>query len=172
MSGIPAVKEAFLKQILSEKGQQAIQSRGVYSDFLEENGFDDEATEQRSWTLEKQEAFDWLNDFASQAGQHCEEGYGSGTWNQETQEVEGSHEKWREITYEDLIEAGWIYINANGNDSFTQLGQEWLRDECQGETAKKYWQCFYLITGCDKGLPSNTYGEMQPDEVGPFSCSC
>lgn len=37
----------------------------VFADWLEENGFDDEAAWQRSWTRERQEAEDWLKVYAA-----------------------------------------------------------------------------------------------------------
>lgn len=38
--------------------------RLVYADWLEENGFDDEALEQREWNEEKQKSEDWLRNVA------------------------------------------------------------------------------------------------------------
>ena len=58
-----------LKQILAF--QKAIaenpydrKTRLVFADWLEEHGLDDEAHEQRSWSKTKQEAEDWLRNFA------------------------------------------------------------------------------------------------------------
>jgi uncharacterized protein (TIGR02996 family) len=46
-------------------------TRKVFADWLEENGYDDEAVIQRSWTPEKQQAEDWLVEYAKE----CEMSY-------------------------------------------------------------------------------------------------
>lgn len=53
--------EAILKEDLYDEV-----TRKVYADWLSENGFDEEAMEQYSWTKEKQEAIDWLKNLAGQ----------------------------------------------------------------------------------------------------------
>jgi uncharacterized protein (TIGR02996 family) len=56
-------KEAFEEAIKEDPYNQA--TRLIFADWLNENNFDDEAEIQRSWTREKQEAEDYLRDFAS-----------------------------------------------------------------------------------------------------------
>src|SRR5438477_6621276 len=59
-------------------------TRKVFADWLEENGYDDEAVLQRSWTPEKQRAEDWLLDYATECA----------------------------MTYEELIEAAKNYLDT------------------------------------------------------------
>jgi uncharacterized protein (TIGR02996 family) len=58
-------------------------TRKVFADWLEENGYDDEAVLQRAWTPQKQQAEDWLEEYARQC----------------------------EMTYEELIEAANNYLD-------------------------------------------------------------
>lgn len=41
-------------------------TRKIFADWLEEHGHDDEAVVQRSWTPEKQQAEDWLTEYAQE----------------------------------------------------------------------------------------------------------
>ena len=50
------------------KNPYDIATRGVFADWLEERGLDDEASEQRSWTKKKHDAELWLKDFAVNLG--------------------------------------------------------------------------------------------------------
>jgi uncharacterized protein (TIGR02996 family) len=59
-------------------------TRKVFADWLEENGYDDEAVLQRSWTPEKQQAEDWLVEYAREC----------------------------EMSYEELIEAANDYLDT------------------------------------------------------------
>jgi uncharacterized protein (TIGR02996 family) len=48
-------------------------TRKVFADWLEENGYDDEAVVQRSWTPEKQRAEDWLREYGAECEMYYEE---------------------------------------------------------------------------------------------------
>ncbi len=61
-------REGFLKAIASQTGREAIQTRRVYADWLEENGHEDEAQEQRAWTARRQASEDWMRAAAQDAG--------------------------------------------------------------------------------------------------------
>lgn len=58
-------KQAFLSAIANDRYDEV--TRKVYADWLSENGFDEEAMEQYTWTREKQQAIDWLTELASEA---------------------------------------------------------------------------------------------------------
>ncbi len=157
-------REMFEKLIKENRYDGEI--RRVYADWLEENGLDDEALEQRRCAaLEWQEADKWMHDFASKLGMTCTEGYGTGHWNSETQEIEGAEEeKWEEITYDDAIQAGHNVI-ADKWDYFTQLGSEEARDlMCQGNNREQFWKNWEIITGIKVS--------EEDQECTVFSCSC
>lgn len=96
-------------------------TRKVFADWLEDNGFDDEALEQRNWTEAKQSGIEWLTKFASD----------------------------NDITYEeailagrDLVKYGNRYIPGDGNMS----PQEAMDDE---ETREGFWKHFESATGIE-----------------------
>jgi uncharacterized protein (TIGR02996 family) len=135
--------------------------RLVFSDWLEENGLDDEAVVQRAWTKEKQQAEDWLRDFASKCGDTCVEVYGSGYYEDDVNN-EGT-EVYAPITYEIVIQAGWDSINEGYG--FTQIGSERARDLLyEGDNRSKFWECWQLVTG-------HSVSE-ETKEVYAFGCSC
>jgi uncharacterized protein (TIGR02996 family) len=59
-------KEAFEEAILANRYDRP--TRLLFSDWLEEHGYVDEAVIQRSWTPEKQQAEDWLAEHARTHG--------------------------------------------------------------------------------------------------------
>jgi len=59
-------KKAFEDALLADRYDG--DTRKVFADWLEENGHDDEAVLQRSWTPQKQQAEDWLIDYALECG--------------------------------------------------------------------------------------------------------
>jgi uncharacterized protein (TIGR02996 family) len=154
----------------------------VYADWLEENGFDDESAWQRSWTPERQRAEDWLRDFAQKCGQTCEN-YAEGSnryWKAYDKWKESGRkgpepkysdfsvsERWREITYEDVVQAGHDYTDKE--DYWVQMGSETARDLMSDEAVRtEYWRCWELVTG--RKFKQN---EEDPwDRTSPFSCSC
>ncbi len=145
-------KEAFLTAIAEDRYDQ--QTRWVFADWLEEHGLDDEALVQRSWTRKKQEAEDWLRDFAVKCGETCTN-YG----------YKEPCDEWEKITYEMVIQVGHDYVDHG--HFFTQVGSEAARDMCQGETAELFWKHWQTVTG-------RTKAAREEDEWmdGPFSCSC
>ncbi len=148
-------KEAFLTAIAKDRYDQT--TRLVFANWLEENGLDDEALIQRSWTREKQESEDWLRDYAAKCGETCTN-Y-SDVWQEHVEE------EWQDITYEMVVQAGHDYVN-HGNYS-TQVGSEKARDLMYGETAELFWKHWQTVTG-------RTKAAREEDEWmdGPFSCTC
>lgn len=168
-----------------QKDPRDLHTRKIFADWLEEYGQgvqdDDLALHHRTWTLEKQEAKEWLEDLASKSGETCLN-Y-SEVWRQYfaatrdlrhtvpeesqrmTQLGDEAHkqENWLPITYDLLIQAGHDFIERG--DYFVQQGEETLRslmwDE---ETRQQFWQCWSLLTGVE-------VTEDKTDE-NPFSCSC
>ena len=134
-------------------------ARRIYADWLSEQGLDDEATVQYSWTIEKQQAEDWLRGFACRCGDTCIN-YDEVT---DLRRTSGPiEEKWVSITFEDVIQAGHDFID-NG-DFFYQEGLETARDLMDKETTDLYWQHWSTYTG--RSLPATYRG------MAPFSCSC
>ena len=60
-------RQAFLDAIAADRYDQT--TRLVFADWLNERGMDSEAEVQRAWTREKQEAEDFIADFAAELGQ-------------------------------------------------------------------------------------------------------
>lgn len=129
--------------------------RLIYADWLEENGFDDEAVEQRRRAKpEWIDADKWMHDFASRGGQYCSN-YGS------------EEDDWRDITYEDLIQAGYDYIKTG--DHFVQMGSETLRS-LMYEEGQTWWKSWSIITG--EELSEDLESGKTIYRSAPFSCSC
>lgn len=154
----------------------------VYADWLEEHGFDTEAAYHHQWTKERQEAEDWLRDFAEKCGMTCTN-YG-GRYDQYKEllekwergkrkgrkptydDVPEVEEIWKSITFEDVVQAGHDYVDHE--DYLTQMGSETARDLMGNkETSDLYWKHWENFTG-RKRRPPGKWG------VGsaPFSCSC
>ena len=133
-------KQPFLRAIEADRYDKAV--RLAYADWLEERGYDDEAVLQRAWTVERQEAEDWLRWFADECGYH--DGY------------EGE----RKITYEEVIEFGRVYQETG--DGWTQFGSTDAQDTmCHHR--KEFWKHWQTITGV-------VVPEDKKDAF--FSCSC
>lgn len=179
----PNEKSVFEKAIQEDRYDEA--TRRVFGDWLEEHGFDDEAKVQREWTREKQEAEDWLRDFANKCGGTCEN-YNEHwisidkrykQWERTTgrpiREIPPEYldegiveETWVPITYEDAITAGHEALKENSYGyGFTQMGSEEARD-LMGieETRKKFWECWELVTGVK-------VSDKDKEHI-VFSCSC
>lgn len=158
-------RKAFEDAIAKDRYDEA--TRKVFADWLSENGFDDEAAVQYAWTRERQEAEDWLRDFAEQAGGTIE-GY-DGT---------GGDEKYQPITYETVLQAAAGALSSYREavergeehpeywtESFTQYGSSSARDLLNSKSNReKFWRCYALVTGdsVEKGM----------NEVSAFGCSC
>ncbi len=141
-----------------------IVTRLVYADWLEENGHDDEAVEQRRCTSPAwQEAARWMEDRAADCGVNCvnyAKRNPDGSW---------SEEEYEAITFETMIEAGHNFVN-NG-DYFVQQGSEDARDMIHGGNLEAFWRHWQTITGIDLTGKKTAYGDVITEQ-GPFSCSC
>lgn len=158
-------KERFLQAIAEDRYDQSL--RLVFADWLEEHGLDDEALVQRQWTREKQEAEDWLRDFAERCGQTADPAKYA------RRGVSYEDYGWRPITYEDVVQAGHDWLDRR--EWFYQIGEETARNEMYDEnTQKLFWKHWRTITGRkDDGL----YGQAKWDEHDAvegsvFGCSC
>ena len=173
-------RKSFEDQIKKDPYNASI--RLVFADWLDENGFDDEASEQRrKGTVEWVEADKWMHKFADKCGMSChnyDENFREyNAWRDAHPEIsprdpefqefmDNQHEEWRSITYEDCIQAGFNYLkNA---DYFVQLGSEKARDMMYKGEARQFWINWSIITG--EGVPKS-FSEGQEGSA-PFSCSC
>ena len=146
-------RQAFEKVI--KDNPYDMDTRRMYADWLEENGFDDEAAEQRRRaTLEWVEADRWMHWFADECG---------GTY--DDFDYEEGYTNYSHITYEQCIEAGHTYLKSE--DYFVQYGTEEARTLMHAEK-KNFWKNWSIITGVkiNDDLRSGGHGSA------PFSCSC
>ncbi len=128
-------------------------TRLIYSDFLEEQGEDDYAAEQRRCaTKEWCEAAYWMEDFAGECGGTCT--------NYDSRDEDHI---WVPITFEDVVQAGREYIRTNGEYYFLQVGSEHAR-YLMYSRVEKFWECWQIVTGI-----SVSKGEQGS---GVFSCTC
>ena len=153
-------RDIFERLIKEDRYDQ--EARLVFSDWLEEHGYDDEALVQRSWTKEKQEAEDWLRDFAKECGKTCKNYEKVHLYGVAATEME---DKWVDITYEDVVLAGSNFVDRG--ESFVQFGSEEARNLMMGKIKEKYWKCWELVTGRKFEPPIEGWWGDQP-----FSCSC
>lgn len=165
-----------------------VSTRQMYADWLQEQGLDDEAAEQlRRTSKEWLAALDWMIDFASKCGRHCEnyteswEEYRRETehlsWGNEADrptlmEVQDRYHakrRWRNINLEDCLQAGYDFLREG--DYFVQCGSEQARDLMYEEgMAKLFWINWFMLTG----EPSQDHPDLIQGEESsaPFSCSC
>jgi uncharacterized protein (TIGR02996 family) len=150
-------RRAFERALEADPDDEA--TRMVFADFLDEQGDHEESDRHRRWKAAKA----WLVDFAERCGETCEN-YGEGSgWSEEADE----QERWRKVTFEDVIQAGRDRLAPPGDwwAGFTQMGSEKARDLMfDGETRALYWRHWSTVTGAP--VP----GAML--EESPFSCSC
>ncbi len=116
-------RQAFLDAITADRYDHA--TRLVFADFLNENGYDAEAEEQRRWTPEWQRAWDWFEKLAAAVSL-----------------AEGGAESVEElVTPQQLIDAGSKTVAAlseqhsEGDQGTSILGGMgfWLRDWYNGD---------------------------------------
>lgn len=130
----------------------------IFADWLDENGFEDEANYHRRWTVELREAEQWMAKFA--------EGHSKGYWEWD----DGDVDMGEKYTAEELIGYATNYVEGNRKTKYgwwghTQQGDDSLRsDMFEDETREKFWRCWELITG--KSLIGNE------KDNSPFGCSC
>lgn len=158
---------AFLKALQANEDDTT--TRLIYADWLDEHDMPEEAARQRQWPYSKQ----WLVEFAKKCGSTCVN-YDTVTdayykryqqWRREG-EVRGEEppdypepdEQWREITYQDVVQAGATYLSHE--DYFTQKGSESARDQFTPD----YWHHWAIVTGFQ--VPEKKRYN------NPFSCSC
>lgn len=138
----------------------------AFADWLEENGHDDEAAILRRWTPARQEAEDWLRDFAARCGQTCvnyDEACAAYYANREDNTVPLVEEVWRPITYDMVLRAGSDL--AAGGEAFTQQGSENARDLMGDDDNRElFWRHWGTLT--ETAVSDDVRRES------PFSCSC
>ena len=109
-------KIAFLKALKENKYDKT--TRLVFADWLEDHGYDDEATLQREWTEKYQKAEDWLVNISTSV----------------------------EIPYEDIIQAGFAYRDSR--ESFTIEGSDEITTFMySGNNIELYWKNWEIVTG-------------------------
>jgi uncharacterized protein (TIGR02996 family) len=111
-------RESFEATIKADRYDAA--TRRIYADWLEEHGYDDEAVVQRQWTKEKQQAEDWLTEFAK--GLETSEGL--------------------EMSYEALLEAANDYIDRGYAYTLPFETPDWNHEEVEA-----FWKNFEIATG-------------------------
>ncbi len=152
-------RKAFLDAIKKEP-YEAVHHK-AYADWLEENDEPEEADFHRSWTLERfKEAEAWLIDKAYQCGAT-------------DLNYPDEPEYIREITYQDLIDAGYTYVLRG--DYFSQLGRSTAQDVFYGHD-KEFWENWKIVTGeralLEKRREEQKHSYNKGNLPAPFSCSC
>lgn len=124
-------KEAFEKAIQDNRYDQTL--RWAYADWLEMNGFDNEAKIQRSWTREKQESEDWLLDYIRRLNEYYDSG----------------------INYEELLEICQCELNGKYHDKscLPVVTPDFVR-----ESQEELWLHYHRVTE----RPIKGTGELQP----------
>lgn len=129
-------------------------TRKIYADWLDEYTDEaEEASKQRRWNDECQDAWEWLVEVASTSGTHRD----------------------RPITIEDLLNAGHMWLDTLnhkwGPEYWTQDGDEGLRDRFSDDhQVSLFWKNWSLVTG--RGDPGPNHRGEHPFTSAPFSCSC
>lgn len=152
------IRESFLKQIKENPYDEHL--RKIFADWLEENGDDDEAQEQRRRaTVEWQQADKWMHEFAAKCGETCTD-YG----------YDQDESSWIPITYDNCIQAGYNYVKHG--DYLVQHGDDSARNLMSYEDNNKikFWDNWRIITG-EEVTDEELDGEYGRD-TAPFSCSC
>jgi uncharacterized protein (TIGR02996 family) len=140
------MREAFERAIKDNPMDR--DTRLVFADWLEENGFDDEAAVQRAWTAERhREAEAYLEHFA--------------------EECSGGHDREVVTTVDDLLEIGNIILDAKKPKwkfhDMIHLNHD-TPDVAYGEGLRKFWESFEVVTG--RPVPDDRREESF------VSCSC
>ena len=119
----------------------------MFADWLEENGFDDEAELQRQWTVEKQKAAEEFMDMYADeiSGGH----YHDDNW----------EEHWQEISRDNLIQFAHNYL-----DSERYFTLSFDTPEIVHFKQKEFWHHFMVLTG--RPVPSDKREEQF------IGCSC
>jgi uncharacterized protein (TIGR02996 family) len=143
-------KAAFEAAIKADRYDQA--TRRVFADWLEEHGLDDEAAVQRSWTPRKQQAEDYLRDFAAELSldPHGDE------------DDEEERVTYDEVTYEELLRVAHAFLDGDPN-AHISLGFD--TPDRVWEEAEKFWEEFEIATG--RKVDDGHRGQELP-----VSCAC
>lgn len=130
-------------------------TRLIYADWLDEHDRPEESAIQRDWTKETyDEAKQWLTDFANKCGGSCTN-YDE-VWDDQVEEM------WDPITYDDVVQAGYDYVNHG--EYFLQVGTETARDMMYSPGTKElFWKHWQTVT-------DERVGEEKQGTV--FSCTC
>lgn len=139
-------KDALLKAIAENPYDRA--TRLVFADWLEERGLDDEATEQRTWTKEKQEKADAKEWLEQKAVEH-------------------------DVEYKQLLDAGYDYAEQDQELWVRSKGGVWTHLALTPTAEEEFWKNWTLATGEEK--PEESYSGCPTcsenwDEEG--NCSC
>lgn len=116
---LQAMREVFLTALKADRTDQA--SRNVFADWLDDNGFEDEATFHRGWKVEiNGKAEDWLRDFAQKV----------------------------DLEYEEVIYAGHLGLKGEAlNTEINMDPENYFWGEGEDRSIKKFWECWELATG-------------------------
>ena len=118
-------------------------TRYAFSDWLEEQGLDDEALVQRQWTPEWERSKEYLEDFAKD----CSEDYG--------------RDDDYKLTLVDLVVAAKHYLETGRYHCFPYTTPDRTYDDMT-----EFWEKFKIYTRTDK-VPEGDLAEARF-----FSCSC
>ncbi len=163
-------REAFESAIKTDRYDQI--TRLVYADWLEENGLDDEASEQRRRASpEWVEAARWMEGFVKIIGGNIVN-YGLDFYERDVQGEltyeRTEPEKYEEFTFDQVVEIAQHFVDTQckewGGEKFVQQGDESARDSLSNaKDREQFWKAWRTITG-------NEPGEASADQ--PFCCTC
>lgn len=176
-------EQAFLDAIAADPEDQAV--RLVFADWLDEAGRPEDAARHREWAALLPEAVAWLRGIAvgEQTIANSDDRYepdptgaGSILTIHDGRLVpsrfrEDFAEEWRDVTFEDIVQAGRDYAASGGEDYFVQHGAEGLRDRAGGEAAATYWKYWQAVT-CEPVPDAPEWCAGRGGPPAPFSCSC
>lgn len=139
------IQEQFVKAITDNPRDWT--ARKIYADWLDDHDQPEDADKQRNWNDEKQDAWEWLEKFASEGG--------TTNFNE------------RAITINDLIDAGNLFLDSGEyHDTWCQEGDENLSSMMTSlKTRIEFWTNFEKVTG------RNVEDKIK-QQGRPFSCSC
>ena len=146
-------RDAFLRTL--EANPHDDDTRLIFCDWLEERGEDDLAAHHRQWIVSR----DWLRALAPTLGLQ------NSTYDYNDKKAIGDP-----ITYEDLIDAGFGYLD-DGN-FWTQIGSEQAREMMRGDMLKQFWQHWSNVTGREYETREEDKPWAGGEPMSPFSCSC
>jgi uncharacterized protein (TIGR02996 family) len=121
-------EKAAFEQAIEENPYDAT-TRKVFADWLEENGFDDEAVIQREWTPEKMHAAEaFMDDYAAQLSEDPDE-----------EEL-----KSRIFDREELLEIAHMCLDG---EKYAGIGLGFQTPDIVWEKRREFWEHFMVLTG-------------------------